>query len=125
MNDNRSQGRLPLAILVTALVAWTAMLALGAYLQLGGDQPRHDLRKPLVILASIGIFLAVWGIAVTSNFHRLINSEHSLSATTSSSRYRGSQAFGSWRGRSSRTQPERREAKCLSGVGTNLLRKLD
>ncbi len=70
MNDNQSKGWLPLGILVAALVAWTAMLALGAYLQLGGDQPRHDLRKPLVILAAMGIFLAIWGLALWSRSRR-------------------------------------------------------
>ena len=64
MNENRPKGWLSLAILATSLVAWTAMLALGAYLQLGGDQPRHDLRKPLIILASMGLFLGFWGIAL-------------------------------------------------------------
>ncbi|MEX2316922.1 MAG: hypothetical protein WD669_07210, partial [Pirellulales bacterium] len=55
---------LPLAVLIGALVVWTSLLALGAFLQLGAAQPRHDIRKPLIILGALGLFLAVWGIAL-------------------------------------------------------------
>jgi hypothetical protein len=39
------------------------MLALGAYLQLGSAQPR-DIRRALIVLASMGIFLGIWGVAL-------------------------------------------------------------
>jgi hypothetical protein len=55
---------LPLAILAAALVAWTILLALGAFLELGADQPRHDYRKPLYVLGSMAVFLSVWGLAL-------------------------------------------------------------
>jgi len=62
---------LPLGILVGALVVWTALLALGAYLEWGADQPRRDIRKPLVMLASLAAFLAVWGVALWLRRRRL------------------------------------------------------
>ena len=55
---------LPLAILAAALIAWAALFAAGAYFELGVDKPRHDLRKPLIILAGMLTFLALWGIAL-------------------------------------------------------------
>jgi membrane protein DedA with SNARE-associated domain len=55
---------LPFAVLAAALVVWAALFALGAYLEWGADQPRHDLRKPLIILATMAAFLGVWGTAL-------------------------------------------------------------
>ena len=64
MPQDAKKKWLPLAILAAALVIWTGLLALGAYLEWGADQPRRDIRKPLVMLASLTAFLAVWGIAL-------------------------------------------------------------
>jgi membrane protein DedA with SNARE-associated domain len=64
MNDEQRKKWLPLAILAAALVVWAGMLALGAYLEWGADRPRHDLRKPLIVLGSMAAFLAFWGIAL-------------------------------------------------------------
>jgi hypothetical protein len=61
---------LPLAILAAALVVWAGLFAAGAYLQPGADNPRHDLRKPLIILGTMAAFLALWGLAL------LIRSRH-------------------------------------------------
>jgi membrane protein DedA with SNARE-associated domain len=55
---------LPLAILAAALVLWAILFAVGAYLEIGVDQPRHDLRKPLIILACMAGFLVFWGLAL-------------------------------------------------------------
>lgn len=55
---------LPLAVLGGALVVWTGLLALGAYLELGADKPQHDLRKALIILGTMAAFLAFWAIAL-------------------------------------------------------------
>lgn len=55
---------LPLAVLAAALVVWAGLFAAGAYLELGADQPHHDIRKPLIILASMLTFLALWGLAL-------------------------------------------------------------
>ena len=38
--------------------------ALGAYLQIGVDLPRHDLRKPLIIMGAMAAFLSLWGFAL-------------------------------------------------------------
>jgi membrane protein DedA with SNARE-associated domain len=64
MDQNARQKWLPLAILAVALVVWAGLFALGAYLELGADQPRHDLRKPLIILGSMAAFLVFWGLAL-------------------------------------------------------------
>jgi membrane protein DedA with SNARE-associated domain len=61
---------LPFAVLATGLVLWAGMFALGAYLEWGADRPRHDLRKPLVILAVMSVFLTVWGLALWSRARR-------------------------------------------------------
>jgi len=55
---------LPFAALAAALMIWAGLFALGAYLEWGADQPRHDLRKPLIILAAMTAFLAIWGLAL-------------------------------------------------------------
>jgi hypothetical protein len=55
---------LPLAILAAALVAWAGLFAAGAYFELGADQPRHDVRKPLIIMGAMAAFLAFWGLAL-------------------------------------------------------------
>jgi membrane protein DedA with SNARE-associated domain len=55
---------LPFAVLAAALIIWAGLFALGAYLEWGADQPRHDLRKPLIILVTMAAFLAIWGLAL-------------------------------------------------------------
>ncbi len=64
MNDRPQKPWRPLAILAAGLVIWAALFALGAYLESGADQPRHDFRKPLIILATMGVFLTFWGLAL-------------------------------------------------------------
>ena len=51
-------------MLAAALMVWAAIFAVGAYLEWGADQPRHDLRKPLIILGTMAAFLAFWGLAL-------------------------------------------------------------
>jgi membrane protein DedA with SNARE-associated domain len=55
---------LPFAILAVALCVWAALFALGAYLEPSADEPRHDWRKPLIVLGCMAGFLAFWGIAL-------------------------------------------------------------
>jgi hypothetical protein len=64
--NNLSQRKkwLPLALLAAALVVWAALLALGAFLELGADQPRHDLRKPMLVGGAMAAFLTMWGLAL-------------------------------------------------------------
>ncbi len=64
MNDQERKKWLPLAVLAAALVVWTALLALGAFLQLGAVRPRHDWTKSLAMLGVLWIFLAGWGLAL-------------------------------------------------------------
>jgi hypothetical protein len=64
MNTSRPKIWLPLGLLAAALLIWAGFFALGAYLQVGADLPRHDLRKPLIIMGSMAIFLSFWGLAL-------------------------------------------------------------
>ncbi|MEX0611146.1 MAG: hypothetical protein WD738_10585 [Pirellulales bacterium] len=64
LNSTAPKSWLPFLLLAAALVVWAALFALGAFLERGADQPRHDLRKPLVILGTMATFLAVWGLAL-------------------------------------------------------------
>jgi membrane protein DedA with SNARE-associated domain len=64
LNSNTPKAWLPFAVLAVALLIWAGLFALGAYLESGADQPRHDIRKPLIILATMTAFLAVWGLAL-------------------------------------------------------------
>jgi membrane protein DedA with SNARE-associated domain len=70
MNDNTRKKWLPLGVLAVVLLAWAAMFAAGAYLQLGADAPKHDLRKPLIIMGCMVVFLGVWGIALWKRSRR-------------------------------------------------------
>jgi membrane protein DedA with SNARE-associated domain len=64
MTAPRPRTWLPLALLAAALLVWAGFFALGAYLQVSTDLPRHDLRKPLIIMGSMAIFLSLWGLAL-------------------------------------------------------------
>jgi hypothetical protein len=64
MNPNQRKNWLPLGILAAALIVWSGWLALGSYLQLGADQPQHDIRRPLIVMGSMAVFLGVWGLAL-------------------------------------------------------------
>jgi hypothetical protein len=62
MQKNVRHQWLPLLVLVVALVIWAGLFAVGAYLELGADSPRHDYRKPLVVLGTMALFLGAWGL---------------------------------------------------------------
>ncbi len=64
MNENTRKKWLPLGVLAVVLLAWAGLFALGAYLQIGADEPKHDLRKPLIIMGSMATFLLLWGLAL-------------------------------------------------------------
>lgn len=95
MNDKAASRRFYLLIML-GLVLWGILLALGAFLgpefwtpqasQPGeaatagaGDEPTtprplarsFDVRKPLIVLAFVGLFLAAWGLALRSRHKRL------------------------------------------------------
>jgi hypothetical protein len=64
MNEQQRKRWLPLAVLGAALVVWAILLAAGTYLEWGADQPRHDWRKPLIVLGTMTAFLAFWAVAL-------------------------------------------------------------
>lgn len=64
LKTNRPQPWLAFGLIAAALVVWAGLFALGAYLEWGADRPRHDLRKPLIILACMAGFLTFWGAAL-------------------------------------------------------------
>jgi uncharacterized membrane protein len=71
MNSDLRTKWLPLAILAAALMIWAGALALGAYLQLGADRPQHDIRRPLIVVGCMAVFLGVWGLALWLRARRL------------------------------------------------------
>jgi len=70
MSDKTRKIWFPLGVLAIALLIWAAFFALGAYLQIGADEPKHDLRKPLIIMSSMTIFLLLWGLALWARARR-------------------------------------------------------
>jgi len=70
MTPDRRKLWLPLGVLAAALVLWAGLLALGAYLEWGADQPQRDLRKPLIILCTMAVFLAGWALALWARSRR-------------------------------------------------------
>ena len=70
MNSSRPKIGLPLGLLAVALLLWAGFFALGAYLQVGADQPKHDFRKPLLIMGSMAIFVSLWGLALWNRSRR-------------------------------------------------------
>jgi hypothetical protein len=71
MSDQSRKRWAPFALLAAGLVVWAGMFALGAYLEWGADRPTHDVRKPLIILAVMGAFLSMWGLALWLRSRRL------------------------------------------------------
>src|SRR5690348_3467004 len=70
MSTNHRNLWLPLALLAAALLLWAGLFAAGAYLELGVDRPRHDLRKPLIIMGAMATFLSLWGLALWARARR-------------------------------------------------------
>ncbi len=70
MDDSARKKWLPLAVLAAALLVWAGLFALGAYLALGADRPRHDFRKPLIIMGFMVTFLTLWGLALWARARR-------------------------------------------------------
>lgn len=70
MSEPTHKSWLPLLIILTAVAAWGIFLAVGVYLEIGADHPRHDLRKALIVLATVGGFLVFWGVALAVRSRR-------------------------------------------------------
>lgn len=70
MASNLQKKWVPLAILAAALLVWAGIFAAGAYLEIGADRQRHDIRKPLIVMGSMVIFLSLWGLALWKRARR-------------------------------------------------------
>ena len=68
MKPENEQRDVIIPYIVMGLLVWGALLALGAYLFRG----QHDLRKPLIILACVGVFVGFWGLLLFFNRRRLL-----------------------------------------------------
>jgi hypothetical protein len=66
MDREPTNSRVLLWSIVGALVAWGALLALGAYLGLDPQTPDNDYRRLWVVAAMTGGFLALWLLALAS-----------------------------------------------------------
>jgi membrane protein DedA with SNARE-associated domain len=64
MNDPRPKSWLLLASIIGALMVWAGLLALGAFLNWGSDQPHHDIRKAAIVIGTMAGFLGIWGVAL-------------------------------------------------------------
>lgn len=64
MSNFPPNSRLLLAAIIGSLVVWASLLALGAFLNWGADQPHHDVRKAAIVLGTMAGFLALWGAAL-------------------------------------------------------------
>ena len=53
--------------IVIGLIVWGTLLALGAYVFRG----QYDYRKPLIVMACVGVFVGFWGILLWANRGRL------------------------------------------------------
>ena len=58
--DSPERSPVMMRALILALMAWGALLGLGAYLGLDDQTPSRDVRRLFVVAASIGLFLAIW-----------------------------------------------------------------
>jgi len=71
MTSNQNKTWLPILLIAGALVAWGAILGVGAYLAPSGRFAGADYRKFLVLAATTGGFLLFWGLALASRAARL------------------------------------------------------
>ena len=70
MNPTRRKIWLPLGLFAIALLLWAGFFAAGAYLELGADAPKRDVRKPVIIMSAMATFLALWGLALWARSRR-------------------------------------------------------
>jgi len=55
----RSRG---LKILFSVLILWTILIAVGSF----WSQSATDIRRPIIVVGTMGLFLGVWAIALMS-----------------------------------------------------------
>jgi membrane protein DedA with SNARE-associated domain len=70
MDFEKHKNWWPFALLAAALVVWAGVFAAGAYLEPSADAPVHDARKPLIILGTMAVFLAFWGVLLWQRSRR-------------------------------------------------------
>ncbi|HEY4233309.1 MAG TPA: hypothetical protein VGM76_07770 [Lacipirellulaceae bacterium] len=70
MSNQPSRTWLPLTILGVALILWAGMLAIGAFLQMGADQPHHDWRRAAIVGGCMLGFLCIWSLALWGRSRR-------------------------------------------------------
>jgi membrane protein DedA with SNARE-associated domain len=70
MRFQQDRTWLPVALIAVAVAVWGFLLALGAYLESGADEPHHDPRRFWIVLICVTVFLAGWGLAWWRRFKR-------------------------------------------------------
>ena len=71
-----SSDKLPILAIMLALLIWGGLLALGAYL----FRDSFDLRKPLIVMGSVGGFVACWVLLLLVRGRRRNGSHHDQQA---------------------------------------------
>jgi len=71
MTSDQNKTWLPIFLIAGALVAWGTVLGVGAYLAPVGKEAGADWRKFLVLAATTGGFLLLWGLALASRAAKL------------------------------------------------------
>lgn len=67
LSTRAKERRLFIPYIVIGLLFWGGLLAYGAY----AFQGKNDFRKPLIVLACVGVFVGFWGIMIWANRGRL------------------------------------------------------
>lgn len=62
----RQKNSIGLLILFACLLVWTLLIAVGTF----QTQASTDFRRPLIVIASMSIFLGGWWIALRVGQHR-------------------------------------------------------
>lgn len=71
MTNQRNANWLPVFAIAGALIGWMAVLAIGAYWAPVGSGPGGDPRKLLVVAATTGGFLLLWGVVLAVRQRKL------------------------------------------------------
>ena len=64
MQNESKQTWLPIGLIAGALAAWGGLLALGAFLAPADEAASSDHRKLLVVAATTGVYLLLWGLVL-------------------------------------------------------------
>ena len=70
MQFRQDMNWVPVALIAAAVGVWGFLLALGAYLERGADEPHHDPRRFWIVFGCVTIFLGGWGLAWWQRFKR-------------------------------------------------------